>query len=152
MGIHFHIDCGLRLIKSPPPDYAAAHWFLGFSLIGNGQPELAIPELEKTASLMHRSPGSLELLATANARAGHRRETLLLINELKRRRRTTYVSAGAFISPYLALGDYDQAFVWFERAYQEHSDILLLLKVHPFFDPVRHDPRFKDLLRRVGLN
>ncbi|HSB75009.1 MAG TPA: tetratricopeptide repeat protein, partial [Terriglobales bacterium] len=138
----------LRSVVAVHPDYAAAHWFLGFALIGNGQPELAIPELEKTASLMHRSPGSLELLATANARAGHRREALRLLNELKRERETTYVSAGAFISPYLALGDYDQAFVWFERAYQEHSDILLLLKVHPFFDPVRQDPRFKDLLRR----
>ncbi len=150
-----HYDQAIRELRSVVavhPDYAGAHWFLGFALIGNGQPELAIPELEKTASLMHRSPGSLELLATANARAGHRREALRLINELKRRRQTAYVPAGAFINPYLALGDYDEAFVWFERAYQEHSSILLFLKVHPFFDPVRQDPRFKDLLRRVGLN
>ena len=60
--------------------------------------------------------------------------------------------AGAFINPYLGLGDYDQAFVGFERAYQEQSNILQFLKVHPFFDPVRNDPRFVDLLRRVGLN
>ena len=48
--------------------------------------------------------------------------------------------------------DYDEAFVWFERAYQEQSNILLYLKVHPFFDPVRDDPRFKNLAHRVGLN
>jgi hypothetical protein len=41
--------------------------------------------------------------------------------------------------------------VWFERAYQGQEGILQWLKVHPFFDPVRDDPRFKDLLRRVGL-
>jgi hypothetical protein len=45
-----------------------------------------------------------------------------------------------FINPYLGLGDYDQAFAWFERAYQEQSNILHFLKVHPFFHPVREDP------------
>jgi serine/threonine-protein kinase len=102
--------------------------------------------------MMHRSPGSIELLATANARAGHRTEALRLINELKRRRKSDFIPAGAFINPYLALRDYDEAFVWFERAYQEQSNILQFLKVHPFFDPVRQDPRFKDLIRRVKLD
>jgi hypothetical protein len=51
----------------------------------------------------------------------------------------------------LALGDYDEAFAWFELAYQEKSETLQYLKVNPFFDPVRQDPRFVDLVRRVGL-
>jgi len=134
------------------PDDAWAMWELGFALILKGQPEAAIPLLEKTAILMRRSPGSIELLATAHARAGHRTEALRLINELKRRREITYIPAGALINPHLALGDYDEAFVWFERAYQEKSSILQFLKVHPFFDPVRNDPRFKDLVHRVGLD
>ena len=71
---------------------------------------------------------------------------------MKRRRETSYVPAGAFINPTLALGDYDDAFVWFERAYEEKSNILQLLKVQPFFDPVRNDVRFKGLLHRVGLD
>jgi len=142
----------LRSVVEVHPDYASAHWFLGFALIGKGQVEEAIPVLQKTVSMMHRSPGSIELLATAYARAGRRSSALHLIDELKRRRQTTYIPAGAFINPHLALGDYDEAFVWFERAYQEHSNILQFLKVHPFFDPVRKDPRFADLLRRVGLN
>jgi uncharacterized protein (TIGR02996 family) len=141
----------LRSELAVRPDYADAHWFLGFALIGKGQPEEAIPELEKTVLLMQRSPGSIELLATAYAHAGRRTEALRLISELKRRRENAYVPAGAFINPYLALGDYDEAFVWFERAYHEQSNILQFLKVHPFFDPVRGDPRFRDLLRRVGL-
>jgi len=121
-------------------------------MIANGQAEEAIPDLEKTASLMHRGPGALELLATAHARAGHRAETLRLIDELKKRRETGYVQATSFINPNLALGNYDEAFVWFERAYQGREGILQWLRVHPFFDPVRDDPRFKDLLRRVGLD
>jgi TolB-like protein/DNA-binding winged helix-turn-helix (wHTH) protein/Tfp pilus assembly protein PilF len=141
----------LRSVLAAQPDDVGALWFLGFTLIGNAQAEEAIPILEKAVSLMNRSPGSIELLATANARAGHRTEALRLIDELKRRRQTGYLPAGALINPYLALGDYDQAFAWFERAYQEKSTIFQFLKVHPFFDPVRDDPRFADLLRRVGL-
>jgi TolB-like protein/Tfp pilus assembly protein PilF len=142
----------LRSVLAVHPDYAAAYWFLGYALIAKGQSEEAISVLEKTVSLMDRSPGSLEFLATAYAHAGRRREALRLINELKQRRKTSYVSADALVDPYLALGDYDEAFVWLERAYQEKSGGLQYLKVDPFFDPVRKDPRFADLQRRVGLD
>jgi len=141
----------LRSALAVHPDDAIAHLSLAFPLIANGQAEEAIPDLEKTSSLMHRSPGALELLATAHARAGHRAEAVRLIDELKKNRETGYVQATSFINPNLALGNYDEAFVWFERAYQGQEGILQWLKVHPFFDPVRDDPRFKDLLRRVGL-
>jgi tetratricopeptide (TPR) repeat protein len=134
------------------PDDVDANWFLGFALIANHQPEEAIPVLEKTVSIANRSPGSIELLSAAYAHAGRRTQALRLIDELKERRKTGYVPAGAFINPYLALRDYEQAFVWFERAYEEKSNILQFLKVHPFFDPVRGDPRFADLVRRVGLD
>ena len=134
------------------PNEAFAHWALGFVLITKGEPNEAIPILEKTAVLMNRSPGSIELLAAAYGWAGNRTEALRLIDELKQRRQTGFVPAGAFINPYLGLHDYDQAFVWFERAYQEQSSILQFLKVHPFFDPVRGDPRFTDLVHRVGLD
>ncbi len=142
----------LRSVLAVHPDLASAHWYLGFALIGKGEAEKAIADLEKTASMMQRSPGSLELLATAYADAGHRTEALKLINELKQRRLERYVPAGAFINPYLALRDYDEGFVWFERAYAEQSNILQFLKVQPFFDVVRGDPRFQNLVRRVGLN
>jgi len=57
-----------------------------------------------------------------------------------------------FCSPpaYLGLGDNEQAFAGRERGYQAQSQILKFLKVHPFFDPLRDDLRFKDLVRRVG--
>ena len=100
---------------------------------------------------MGRSPGSIELLATADAYAGRRSQALRLIDELKQRRQKTFVPAGAFINPYLALHNYDEAFSWFERAYAEQSGILQFLKVHPFFDPIRGDPRFQDLAHRVAL-
>jgi TolB-like protein/Tfp pilus assembly protein PilF len=142
----------IRGVLATKPDDPDALWGLGFPLIANGQAEEAIPGLEKVVSVSRRSPGSVELLATAYARVGRRAEALRLIDELLQRRQKNYIPAGAFISPYLALRDYDQAFVWFERAYQEKSNILQFLKVHPFFDPVRGDPRFIDLVHRVGLD
>jgi len=150
-----HYEDSIREIRSflaVHPDDAMSHLTLAFPLIANGQAEEAIQDLEKNASLMHRSPGVLEMLATAHAHAGHRAEALRLIAELNERRQTGYVQATSFINPNLALGNYDEAFVWFERAYQQREGILQWLKVHPFFDPVRDDSRFKDLLRRVGPN
>jgi len=141
-----------RSVLAVHPEYTNARWGLGFALILNHQTDQAIPEMEKTVAMMNRSPGSLEMLATAYARAGRHQDALTLINELKQRRQRGYVPAGAFINPYLALGDYDQAFFWCDEAYEEQSAILQWIKVDPFFDPVRNDPRFVDLVHRVGLN
>ena len=142
----------LRSELAVRPNDERALWNLGFVLIANGKPDEAIPVLEKVVSTSSRSPGSIEVLALAYARAGRRPEALRLVDELKRRRQTSFVPAGAFINPYLGLGDYEEALAGCERAYREKSNILQFLKVHPVFDPVRDDPRFKDLLHRVGLD
>ncbi len=52
---------------------------------------------------------------------------------------------------YAGLGEKDQSLAWLEKAYQEHSSVLVYLKVEPRFDSLRSDPRFHDLVRRVGL-
>jgi len=150
-----HYDEAMREVRSVlavHPDSAMAHWVLGFVLIAKAQYEEAISVLEKAVSMTNRSPGTIGLLATAYAHAGRGSEALRLLEELTRRRQSGYVPAAAFIFPYLALSDYDQAFSWCEQAYEEQSNVLQLVKVLPLFDPVRGDPRFIDLQRRVGLN
>jgi tetratricopeptide (TPR) repeat protein len=134
------------------PDDALALWFLGFSFIGEGKPEEAIPPLERAVSMSHGSPGVIGVLARAYGHAGRRSEALRLIDELNRRRQKGYVPTAPFVQAYVGLGDYDEAFAWFERAYQEKSNILQWIKVEPFPDAMRNDPRFADLLRRVGLD
>jgi len=91
------------------------------------------------------------LLIHAYAQAGRRADAIHLLEKLRRRKLTGYIPAAALILAYLGLGEYDQAFLWLEEAYKEQSNILQFLKVHPFFDPLRDDSRFKDLLRRIGL-
>lgn len=142
----------LRSILAVKPNAAAALWSLGFSLIANHQPDEAIPVLEKALSLTDRSPGVIGVLIRAYAHAGRRADALRLLDELKRRQQKGYVPAGAFVNAYLGLDDREQTFVWLEHAYREQSNILQFVKVHPYFDPVREDPRFQDLVRRVGLN
>ena len=88
----------------------------------------------------------------AYAFAGRRADALRLLAELKRRRQAGYVPPAAFVNAYLGLGENDEAFAWFEEAFKEQSNLLQFLKVQPFYDPIREDPRFKDLVRRVGLN
>jgi TolB-like protein/Tfp pilus assembly protein PilF len=153
-----HYDEAIRELRSDLAvrrDDASTYWtcwFLGFALIANGQPDEAIPVLENALALSERNPAVIGVLLRAYAHAGRRTEALRLLDELKRRQQTGYVPAAAFVNAYLGLGDNEQAFAWLERAYQEHSQILQYIKVHPFFDPLRGDPRFEDLVRRVGLD
>lgn len=134
------------------PDNPGDLWFWGFALIAKGAPNEAIPVLEKSVKLSDRNPAVIGVLVRAYAHAGRRAEAISLLEELKRRQQKGYIPAAVFVNAYLGLGDKEQAFAWMERAYQEQSMILQYLKVHPFFDPVRDDPRFKDLVRRVGLS
>ena len=142
----------LRSALAVRPDDGPVLWYLGFALMAKGQPEQAIPVMEKAVSVSDRSPAVVGTLVRAYAHAGRRADALRLLEELKRRKQVGYIPAPAFVNAYLGLGDYEKAFVWLEEAYKEQSNGLQFLKVHPFYDPLREDPRFKDLVRRVGLN
>jgi TolB-like protein/DNA-binding winged helix-turn-helix (wHTH) protein/Flp pilus assembly protein TadD len=142
----------LRSALAVRPDDGVVLWYLGFALMAKGQPEEAIPVLEKAVSVSDRSPAVVGTLVRAYAHAGRRAVALRLLAELKKRRQAGYVTAYAFVNAYLGLDDYEETFAWLEEAYKEQSNGLQFLKVHPFYDPIREDPRFKDLVRRVGLN
>ena len=142
----------LRSVLAVQPKEASALWFLGFSLTANGQPQEAIPVLEEALSVTDRSAGVIGVLIRAYAHANRRDDALRLLGELKTRREKGYVPAGAFVNAYLGLEDREQTFVWLQHAYEEQSNILQFVKIHPYFDSVRNDPRFVELVRRVGLN
>jgi TolB-like protein/Flp pilus assembly protein TadD len=140
-------DEAIRELRNDDPD----HWILGLALIANGRPDEAITVLEKALG-PDRNPAVMGVLVRAYVHAGRRREALRLVDELKRRQQKSYVAAASFVNAYLGLGDNEQALAWMERAYQEQSNMLQLIKVHPYFDPLRGDPRFVDLVHRVGLD
>lgn len=149
-----HYDEAIREARGAAavrPDDAATLQALGFVLMGKDRYAEAIPALEKAVALSNGSPASEGLLVRAYARAGRRGDALRVLANLKARREKGYIPAAAFVNAYLGLGEKEEAFAALEEAFQEKSNILQFAKTHPFFDPIRSDPRFVDLQRRVGL-
>jgi hypothetical protein len=98
------------------------------------------------------SPGSSAFtanLAYAYAVSGMRAEAMTALNDLKNRSDTGFSNAPQIALVYVGLNDRDQAIVWLEKAYAERFRPWVLIR--PAFDPLLPDPRFRDLLRRLGL-
>src|SRR6266536_2042230 len=91
-------------------------------------------------------------LAITYAKMGRRNEAERVFDEVKTFAATHYVAGEAIASICVALKDNDSAFQWLERAYQEHSGSLQGIAVRPEFRPLYSDPRFANLLKRIGLD
>jgi len=141
----------LRGVIAMDPNHYHAHWVLGHTYVAKGQYEDAIVAAQKAVDLSQRAPGALGMLGLAYGLGGHEAEARKVLNELLKLSETRYVSPAALVNVYIGLGDKEQAFVWLEKAFQERSNYIAFLKVFPIVDPLRSDPRFNDLLRRVGL-
>jgi TolB-like protein/Flp pilus assembly protein TadD len=131
------------------PQALDAHIFLGFVYVQQEKKDEAISEFQTVVELSERNPSMLALLGWAYASAGRRDDAQAIINEFRSGKRPATEMEKAMI--YIALGEDDQAFEWLEKAYDERAWQLGFLKVEPVFDPLRGDPRFDDLMRRVNL-
>ena len=83
--------------------------------------------------------------------SGQREKALSELAELEKLSETKYVSSFGLALICVGLGDDERAFEYFEKAYQEHSDMLIYLNVDPRFDRIHSDLRFKTLIKKVGL-
>jgi TolB-like protein/predicted Ser/Thr protein kinase len=128
-----------------------AHWLLGLAYMYKGSYEQAILALQKSIPLSGDSPDEAASLAHAYALSGKKTEARKILERLKHQSKRSYVSPGTIADLYGLLGDKDQAFALLEKAYDERDNMVVLLKVDPYFDPLRSDPRFTNLLRRVGF-
>jgi len=132
------------------PTFPAALQFLPAAYLQKGQNEEAIALFKKdfySGAALFAAGG----LGHAYAVSGYRKEALAMLDDLKRRREQQYVSGVSLALVYAGLGDKDQAFEWLEKAYDERAFQIQWLKVEPRWDPLRGDPRFADLLKRVGI-
>ena len=93
----------------------------------------------------------LASLGSAYALAGKRAEALNVLNELEKRSARHYVSPYNRSLLFLSLGEKDKAFEWLERAYDERAEWMIYLSVDPRFDSLRSEPKFRDILRRIGF-
>jgi len=90
-------------------------------------------------------------MAYASAKGGKTAQARALLGELHERSKESYVPAYDFAIIHLALGENEAALQWLQKAYDEHDWALMVLAVEPRLDPLRSDPGFQMLIRKVGL-
>jgi eukaryotic-like serine/threonine-protein kinase len=140
----------LRKVIELDPNWYLARMVLCQTYSYKGQFADAIAECEKARGL-DDDPAVLSYLARSYVLSGKRDEAMKVVAQMHELARQRYVPAYGFGFVYAALGDKDQAFQWLERSLQDGGWEMTFLKVDPALDSLRSDPRFADLVRRVGL-
>jgi DNA-binding winged helix-turn-helix (wHTH) protein/TolB-like protein len=138
-----------KIVLEMDADFALAHRYLGLIYEQKGMYAEAISEFQKAESLSAAWPLDSGSLGHAYAIAGKRAEARQILKRVSERSPQVYFPAHDVALMYLGLGEKDLAFAWLDKAFQERSPWLIHLNVDPRFDPVRSDPRFRDLIRRL---
>jgi tetratricopeptide (TPR) repeat protein len=131
------------------PNFGLAHNHLGQAYLQKHMNDEAVAELQEAVRLSGGSPTCIANLARAYAASGKRSQAVELLSDLKKRSHPGQSLASEVAVIYASLGDTDQVMSWLEKGYEERFNPGVLIR--PGFDPLRSDPRFEDLVRRVGL-
>jgi tetratricopeptide (TPR) repeat protein len=111
----------------------------------------ALADIEQRRRAAGDGPWYWLALAYVYGRSGQQAQARRALEKLEQLNRSQQIDPAVIAWAYIAVGDKDQALAWLEKAYTQHSSALTTLKVEPGYDPLRSDPRFQNLLRRVGL-
>jgi eukaryotic-like serine/threonine-protein kinase len=134
------------------PNSAIAHGWLGYVYLQMGMPDRAITEFERAEALNERRAQTVAGLVYAHSAAGNRRAAEQLLAELLERSRTEYVSPVILAIAYTGLGDRAHALRWLETAADVRDLFLMYMWMMPAFDPLRPDPRFTQVLNKLGVS
>jgi TolB-like protein/Flp pilus assembly protein TadD len=132
-------------------NFYQAHTLLGWVFLAKGQQEEAVAELRTASELSRGALIALANLGYAQGVTGNRPEAVMTLERLRELSTERHVPGYQFAILSSGLGEKDQAFACLEEAYQQRSNYLLFLKVIDTMVPLRSDPRFQQLLRRIGL-
>ncbi len=131
------------------PHFDAAHYFIARGYAWTDSNMEALAELEKI-----ESPDNIPAIGLRGyiyAAQGRTQDALLVVNQLERLSKRSYVDPMFIANIYAGLGNRDSSFLWLERAYDQHSLGMIELKLSPAYAKILSDPRFADLLRRIGI-
>jgi len=129
------------------------HWDLARTYLEKEMYEEALAELQKVKDLYTRQQPLIEWFrGIIYARMGRPEEAQQVLNSLLERSKQEYFPPADFAILYFALEENDQGFDWLEKAYKQRDPMLTFLRAHPFYDPVRSDPRFTAMLKKIGLD
>jgi tetratricopeptide (TPR) repeat protein len=144
------IECHRRVLELDA-QFALGHLSFGRPLAQQGLHTEAIAELKRAVELSGGSPLMLAGLGAAYALGGRERKARETLAELTDIAKQRYVSAYQVALIHCALGELEEAFQWLEKTLAEQDAWLIWARVEPQLDPLRDDPRFTQLLQRVGL-
>ncbi|MFQ5821630.1 MAG: protein kinase [bacterium] len=133
------------------PNFLVPYLFLGLSYLEKGMVEQASVAAEKYIKLSGSAPIALAFQGYIYARAGKRSEAQPILDQLKQLSKQRYVAPSFMALIYTGMGENDRAFEGLEEAYKARDLNLIFLKVAPFVDSLRSDPRFTALLKKIGL-
>jgi serine/threonine protein kinase/Tfp pilus assembly protein PilF len=139
-----------KSIKFDPNSYIP-HWYLIYCYTMKGMYDDAIAEAQRAFELSDRRPIMIVLLGQAYALSGREGEARRVLSEIIELSKQTYISPQGIAIIYTGLGEKDKAFEFLERAYEERDHWMYSLKVTPWLDSLRSDPRFTALLERMDL-
>jgi len=125
---------------------------LSLTYLNAGRPDEALAAIERASAVDGRHSQLEAIRASALAKAGRREEALAIVAELEEFGKRKPPPSHTLALAWTILGDHDRAFYWLERAYRDRLYFLRWVTVGPGFEPLRKDPRYADLLRRMGLS
>ncbi len=157
-GVYYHqrdyktlVEASQRFIAHSPNDWPG-HYFLAVGYDGLGKESDAVREYQKAVEQSHGDTDTIAGLAHAYISIGKPAKAEEILHDLLGESKKDYVSPYMIATIYAGLGDKEKAFDFLEKAYQERSpDIPYFLKADLRIDSLRSDPRFADLMRRVGI-
>jgi TolB-like protein/class 3 adenylate cyclase/Flp pilus assembly protein TadD len=138
-------------IRGIDPDLHLTYSCLGFAYWQKGMLEQAVAAYERGVEL---EPGDLYLkadLAIVYAAAGRKDQAQKILEEFEENARREYVSPYALAMAHMAVGDLDGTFAWLDKMYEERTPWLIFMNVHPRYDGLRGDPRWHELMRKIGF-
>lgn len=144
------IENSLKIIELDP-NFSPAYEFMALSYLKLGRNGEAIAAMEKAAELANRASVVLGGLGYVYAAAGKRAEAIAIVKELEEKYTRKEAIGQHIAAVYVGLGERDKAFEWLEKDFQVRNGKLPEIRVSIRFEPLRDDPRFKDLLKRMNL-
>lgn len=140
-----------RLVLAVDPNYPTAHVLIGVVRCAERKFDEAVAALRKCVDLSQGAPVWLGWLGLGVAQSGNVAEARALLARLHAAAQQTYIPASCFAWIHLGLGQIDEAFIWMNRAVDQRDPMMTPIKSYEFFDPIRPDPRFAALLRKMNL-
>jgi len=140
-----------RLVDQLVPDYDVGHLLIGHIWRDMGAFQDSIAAYRRALELSGGAHQMLGWLGLALGQSGDTKEPRMLLQQLHAKASQAYVSPTSFAWIHLGLGEIDDAFVWLDRAIEARDPNIIPIKTFPFLDPLRGDPRFAALLRKMNL-